>query len=128
MTDPKQIPPAVDQVREFLASLGSKTSAEDFHDFYTERGWRAGRVPMKDWQAAARRWHRNGWGLGKHEAAKLTEWERKQKQERIRDLRERQRAITNPGGSAYPARLDEAKLAIVDKLQAEIDIIKKELM
>jgi hypothetical protein len=30
--------------------------ANRFHDFYTSKGWKVGREPMKDWKAAARNW------------------------------------------------------------------------
>ena len=32
--------------------------AESFHDFYTSKGWKIGKDPMKDWRAAARNWER----------------------------------------------------------------------
>jgi hypothetical protein len=31
---------------------------ESFHDFYTSKGWKVGKDPMKDWRAAARNWQR----------------------------------------------------------------------
>lgn len=40
------------------ASVGF--DAERFVDFYASRGWKIGRSPMKDWQAAVRNWLRNG--------------------------------------------------------------------
>lgn len=36
--------------------------AQKFHDFYSANGWKVGRNPMKDWEAAARNWIRNGQG------------------------------------------------------------------
>lgn len=33
--------------------------AQDFFDYYESNGWKVGKVPMKDWTAAARRWLRN---------------------------------------------------------------------
>lgn len=40
------------------ASVGF--DAERFVDFYASKGWKIGRSPMKDWQAAVRSWLRNG--------------------------------------------------------------------
>lgn len=130
MSDPTLIPPSLEDVRAFFASLGSQTVAENFCDFYEERGWKAGREKMKNWQAAARRWHRSGWGQVKPKALaphELTEWERKQKLDRLRDLRERKRAITHPGGSAFSVSIDANKLAVVYALEEKITALKKEL-
>lgn len=30
-----------------------------FYDYYESNGWRVGKTPMKDWQAAIRNWVRN---------------------------------------------------------------------
>ena len=32
---------------------------EEFYDHFEANGWMVGKVPMKDWQAAARNWSRN---------------------------------------------------------------------
>ena len=32
---------------------------EAFVDFYTAKGWRVGKNPMKDWQAAVRTWEKS---------------------------------------------------------------------
>lgn len=50
----KTLPSFLD-VREFF---GDDSSAQDFWDHYTSNGWKVGRVPMKDWEAAARGWQR----------------------------------------------------------------------
>lgn len=43
--------------------LGTPSSlgfdAERFVDFYASKGWKVGKSPMKDWQAAVRSWLRN---------------------------------------------------------------------
>jgi hypothetical protein len=31
---------------------------EEFVDFYTSKGWKVGKNPMKDWKAAVRTWAR----------------------------------------------------------------------
>ncbi len=53
----KDIPPAQESVREFFQSKNtSSAEAEKFHAHYTANGWRLGRSPMRDWQAAAIKW------------------------------------------------------------------------
>lgn len=68
------IPPSVEIVRQFfLKSIGDSKNpgcwphdrcyneASDFFDHYTANGWIQGKgKPIKDWQAAARKWIRNG--------------------------------------------------------------------
>lgn len=126
MSDPKLIPPSLAEVREFLASLGSAVDPERFYDFYESNGWKVGRVRMVNWHATARNWHRQD-KTRVEVVRNLTEWERKQKLDRLRDLRERKRAITNPGGSAFSVSLDDAKLAVVQALEEKIETLKKEL-
>jgi uncharacterized protein YccT (UPF0319 family) len=41
-----------------LKSEFPNIDAESFHDFYTSKGWKIGKDPMKDWRAAARNWER----------------------------------------------------------------------
>lgn len=41
-----------------LKSEFPNLDAECFHDFYTSKGWKIGKDPMKDWRAAARNWER----------------------------------------------------------------------
>ena len=57
-------PPSVSDV-EALFSAGkvfrngsAASQARAFVDHYLSNGWRVGRVPMTDWQAAARGWQR----------------------------------------------------------------------
>jgi hypothetical protein len=50
--------PSLNEVQDFMATLGHSEHAEEFHDFYESKGWLVGRSPMKDWKAAARRWVR----------------------------------------------------------------------
>lgn len=126
MSDPKLIPPSLAEVREFLASLGSAVDPERFYDFYESNGWKVGRTRMVNWHATARNWSRQD--KARIEIVRdLTEWERKQKLDRLRDLRERKRAITNPGGSAFSVSLDADKLAVVQALEEKIESLKKEL-
>ena len=51
-------PPSVDEVEAFCRERGNSVNAERFVDFYTSKGWRIGKDPMKDWQAAVRTWEK----------------------------------------------------------------------
>lgn len=53
---PRFSPPTVDQVAEYARSKGLRMDPERFVDFYASKGWKVGKDPMKDWQAAARNW------------------------------------------------------------------------
>lgn len=48
--------PTLDDVRAYALKAGLTLDADRFVDYYTANGWRVGRAPMKDWQAAARNW------------------------------------------------------------------------
>jgi hypothetical protein len=49
-------PPTLDEAIQFM---GKASQANNFFDYYSSKGWTVGRSPMKDWQAAARRWIKN---------------------------------------------------------------------
>ena len=49
-------PPTPDEVREYVSGRGSHVNPQKFVDHYTANGWRVGKNPMKDWQAAVRTW------------------------------------------------------------------------
>lgn len=51
-------PPTVDEVRAYCRERGNNVDAEKFVDFYTAKGWKVGKNPMKDWKAAVRTWER----------------------------------------------------------------------
>ena len=53
------VPPSVDEVRAYCTERGNGVDAERFVDYYTARGWLAGKSKMKDWKAAVRTWERN---------------------------------------------------------------------
>lgn len=129
LSDPKKIPPTEEEVRAYFGSLGSSVDPEKFYLYYQMRGWKAGRVPMRDWHAAAKLWHRNETTNSRSGSMShgMSEWERKQKLERLRDLRERLRDITHPGGAAYPAQLDERRQTLASHLQVQITDLKREL-
>lgn len=50
------IPPQVDWVAAYCSSRTNGIDAQDFCDFYASKGWKIGKEPMKDWQAAVRTW------------------------------------------------------------------------
>lgn len=52
-------PPTPTQVSEYAAKAGITIDADRFVDFYASKGWKVGKTPMKDWQAAVRNWKRN---------------------------------------------------------------------
>lgn len=51
-------PPTVEEVDAYCAQRGNGIDGAAFVDFYTARGWMAGRTKMKDWRAAVRTWER----------------------------------------------------------------------
>jgi len=54
-------PPTRDEVDQYAKTemIGSETSVDKFHDYYTANGWKVGRNAMKDWKAAFRNWIKN---------------------------------------------------------------------
>jgi hypothetical protein len=53
------IPPTVDQVRAYVTENGLRVDPDQFVDHYESNGWKVGKNPMRDWQAAARKWGRS---------------------------------------------------------------------
>lgn len=51
-------PPTVDEVREYLQSVGSKVDAEAFVAFYESKGWMIGKNKMKSWKMAVVTWEK----------------------------------------------------------------------
>jgi hypothetical protein len=52
------VPPKPDEVRAYCRERGNTVDPDAFVDFYTAKGWKVGREPMKDWQAAVRTWEK----------------------------------------------------------------------
>ena len=50
--------PTVDEVSQYCHEHGYQVDANNFVDFYTSKGWKVGKEPMKDWQACVRTWAR----------------------------------------------------------------------
>ena len=52
--------PTVAEATAYFATKGfDSREAERFCDHYTSNGWKVGKTPMKDWQAAVRNWTRD---------------------------------------------------------------------
>lgn len=50
------VPPSVEEVDEYLKSVGSKVDAEAFVAFYESKGWFIGKNKMKSWKSAIVTW------------------------------------------------------------------------
>ena len=50
--------PSVEQVRAYCEERSNSVDPETFVDFYTSKGWKVGKDPMKDWKAAVRTWEK----------------------------------------------------------------------
>ena len=60
--DRKAIPPSPELVWAYSASLGEPVvDGHAFCDFYASKGWKVGKTPMVDWQAAVRTWRKSGY-------------------------------------------------------------------
>jgi len=55
----KARPESIEQVREYMASIGMPDRAEQWMAHYESNGWKVGRNAMKDWKAAVRTWKTN---------------------------------------------------------------------
>ena len=51
-------PPTKEEIRAYCAENGYDIDVDYFFDHYSGNGWKAGRVPMKDWKATVRNWYR----------------------------------------------------------------------
>ena len=51
-------PPTVEEVRAYCLERKNGVDPEKFVDFYSAKGWRIGKDPMKDWKAAVRTWEK----------------------------------------------------------------------
>lgn len=53
----KFIPPTQEEIDAYCRETGIHVEASRFIDYYTSIGWKIGKNPMKDWQAAVRSWY-----------------------------------------------------------------------
>lgn len=51
--------PTIQDVTDYCRSRGNVVDPQTWMDHYESNGWRVGRNPMKDWQAAVRKWEKN---------------------------------------------------------------------
>jgi len=58
------VPPTVDEVAAYCVERGNGVDASKFVDFYSSKGWKVGKSPMKDWRASVRTWETNDQSRG----------------------------------------------------------------
>jgi len=51
-------PPTLEDVSQYCQSRNNTVDPVKFHAFYSSKGWKVGRSPMKDWQACVVTWER----------------------------------------------------------------------
>jgi uncharacterized protein YdaU (DUF1376 family) len=74
--------PTVQEVETYVKSKSYPVDPERFVDHYTANGWRVGKNPMKDWQAAVRTWAKTS--TSSHAKPQATSWwQSEQETERI---------------------------------------------
>lgn len=58
----KFVPPSIDEVIKYCQERKNSVDPHKWHNHYTSNGWKVGKNPMKDWQAAVRTWENNDYG------------------------------------------------------------------
>ena len=53
------IKPTLEEVQAYCQERKNKIDPAHFIDYYTAKGWKVGKQPMKDWKAAVRTWEKN---------------------------------------------------------------------
>jgi hypothetical protein len=53
-------PPSVEEVAAYCRERCNAVVAQQWHDFYSSKGWMIGKNKMKDWKAAVRTWEKGG--------------------------------------------------------------------
>ena len=56
------IKPTLEEVAAYCESRHNNVNPEQWYDFYSSKGWKVGKDPMKDWKACIRTWERNSFG------------------------------------------------------------------
>ena len=51
--------PTLSEIKQYCIERGNKVDAQHFYDYYESNGWKVGKNPMKNWQAAVRTWERS---------------------------------------------------------------------
>jgi hypothetical protein len=62
------VQPTIEEVQAYCQERKSSVDPEAWHAYYSANGWRVGRNPMRDWQAAVRTWEKNGYSSKADEA------------------------------------------------------------
>ena len=70
---PRFTPPSVADVEAYCLERGNSVDPERFVDFYTSKGWKVGKEPMKDWKAAVRTWEKTNEHITAHKNTKAQE-------------------------------------------------------
>lgn len=93
-TSPHFSKPTLEEISVYCKGRKNSVDPQRFLDHYTSNGWRVGKNPMRDWQAAVRTWERAG-TQQPHQSPPaqpikkyrdLNEWNRQQREEReLRD-------------------------------------------
>ena len=52
-------PPTINEVAIYCRQRSNKVDPVAWMDYYISNGWKVGRNPMQDWQAAVRTWEKN---------------------------------------------------------------------
>jgi hypothetical protein len=74
--------PSIQEVETYVKSKSYPVDPERFVDHYTANGWKVGKNPMKDWQAAVRTWAKTS--VSSHAQPQATSWwQSEQETERI---------------------------------------------
>lgn len=55
-------PPTLEEVTAYCQERNNGIDPESFIDFYTAKGWKIGKEPMKDWKASIRTWEKRKQG------------------------------------------------------------------
>lgn len=113
-------PPSPADVTAYAAEIGYPLDGEGWCDFYAQKGWLVGRVPMKDWKCAVRNWKRNRWTVGgaaSTDAAVTASLGALQMQ--LRTTEEELQAILYPGGCAFKTIPTGEKLIRANFLAAQ---------
>lgn len=81
----KFVPPTEDEVRAYCLERSNNVDASRWHAHYTANGWRVGKNPMKNWQAAVRTWETSN---GSHQRPD-TRSRAKRHHDKLREIAER---------------------------------------
>jgi len=52
----KFVPPTIEEVKNYCLERKNAVDADKWVNYYTSNGWKVGKNPMKDWEAAVRTW------------------------------------------------------------------------